>query len=575
MSLDFIKNNTGCHGLDSAVKQQEQLSYFTQSKLQGEVNIDYLKQWAERKYISDDFFLNWVKAVFKTENFLAFYKYFRYPICSAALINDKIKEPLARVFHADDSYFKYTIRGNDVDIPEQLNEQEFNDIIFDALLFRYNDILVHDLNDVNKPFRELVDIDKVVAIDSKNSVISKIAYSACIELDGEKVYGYLYMDSQNYIFYDKSKDAALLTVPHDLGKCPADYIAKEPLNSKESDVVRKSIFSYVREQLEEYVFLKTLQRMTEPNGAIPVVTQLDTSVKNANKDRKGLKGEPMAADKIGGQQSNHRSEVLGSNNDSPLQTGTRVKVPIIKDPNGGVNMDVVKNYINFFYTPVEALNYLNERIQQVEKEIIIKLLGDYSEANEAQKNELQVSKSYENKQDKLRGLASQLTRIRTLSDYKMLALQYGANSVMVDCFYGSDFFLESQSDLYDLFSKSPNPIERKNILVRLSQNRNKFNKNKAEREKILYDLMPYATDKDFDKAIARNIVDDDTFALQTRFTYWVGQFEANYGDIVFFWETIEGTDSVKLSIIHNLIIKLIKDYYGNHKANSALESVQE
>lgn len=574
MSLDFIKHKTGSAYIDSAIKQQDQLSYFTQSKTQEEVNLTILKEWAERKYIGNDYFLNWVKSVFKTENFLAFYKYLRFPLASSSLINDKIKEPLARVFHSDDSYFKYTIRGNDVDVPEELEIEKFQEKMFNALLFNYNDILVHDLKDVNTPYRDVVSIKNVVAIDSKDSVINKIAYAATIEINEVNELGYLYIDDKEYVFYNKSLDEALLTIPHDLGQCPADYISKEPFNRSDNDVVRKSVFSYVREELEQLVFYKTLQYMTDVNGAIPIVTQLDTNVKNA-KSKGNANGQPMAANTLGGQKPTQTSDVVGDNNDSPLQTGTRVKVPLIKDADGNVNMDVVKNYLNFFYTPTEALEYINKRIQEIEKDIIVKVLGDYSESNEAQKNELQVSKSYENKQDKLRGLSNQLTRIRNISDYKTLALKYGAGSVTVDGFYGSDFFLESQEELYKLFATSPNPIERKNILVRLSQNRNKFNENKAEREKILYDLMPYSSDKDFDKAIVRMIVDDEIFAYQTRFTYWIGLFESQYGDIVYFWDLMEGADSVKLNTINELIINLIKDYYVKHKASSTPEMVQE
>ena len=61
---DFIKEKHGSDGLDLAIKQQEQLSYFTQSQIQKEINIEYLKKWAERNYIGNDYFLNWIKAIF-------------------------------------------------------------------------------------------------------------------------------------------------------------------------------------------------------------------------------------------------------------------------------------------------------------------------------------------------------------------------------------------------------------------------------------------------------------------------------------------------------------------------------
>jgi len=562
--IDFIKNKVGGNSLSLAVRQQKQLSYFTQSSIQDEINIEYIEQWANRKYMSDDFFLNWVKAIFKTENFLTFFKYYRRPLASARLVNSKIKDPLSRVFFAEDSYFKYEINGKEVLDP--FKNEKFSEKIFETLLFNHNDILIHDLKGINTPYREMISIDNVKAIESSDSVIHRLGYSATVKIGNEIKKGYIYMDSERYAFLDKDYEM-LLDIPHDLGICPADYVAKDPFSN--DDVVRKSIFSYAVEEFEEYSFLKTLQRMTEPNGAIPIVTQLDVKVKN-KEGSDTADNDPMSS--IGSQQSDVRGEVLGTNNDSPLQAGTRVKVPMIRKEDNSLDMEAVKNFLNFFYVPIEALNYLNKRIAEIEKDIIITLLGDYSEENEASKNELQISKSYQNKQDKLRSLAMQMTRIRNLSDYKMLGLKHGNESVIVDTFYGSDFFIETTTDLYKLYQNSPNAIERRNILMRLAQNRNKFNPTKADREKIMYNLMPYASDIDFDKAITKGI-DDVTFHYQTRFNYWINSFEAAYGDLLYFWEILGGSDSENLNTINNLIINNIKDYAK--QSDSTPESVQE
>lgn len=564
--IDFIKNKKGGESLALAVRQQNQLSYFTSSSIQQEINIEYIEQWANRKYLSDDFFLNWVKAIFKTDNFLTFFKYYRQPLASARLVNSKIKDPLSRVFFAEDSYFNYEIHGKDVIVPEELRADDFSEKIFNTLLFNHNDILIHDLKDINTPFRKTISIHNVKAIESSDNTINRIGYSATVMFNGEEKRGYIYMDSETYAFLDKDYEL-LFQIPHDLGICPADYVAKEAFSN--NDVVRKSIFSYAVEEFEEYVFLKTLLRMTEANGAIPVVTQLDVKAKRkegidvANK-------EPMSS--IGSQQASLKGEVLGIDNDSPLQAGTRIKVPVIRKEDGSIDMDAVTNFLKFFYVPIEALNYLNKRIDDIEKDIIITLLGDYSEENEASKNELQISKSYQNKQDKLRSLAMQMTRIRNLSDYKMLGLKYGKDSVVVDGFFGSDFFIETTTDLYKLYASSPNAIERRTILMRLSQNRNKFNPDKADREKIMYNLMPYASDVDFDKAIARGI-DDETFHYQTRFNYWISSFESSYGDILYFYEMLGGTESENLNTINNLILTNIKEYVK--QSGSTPESVHE
>ncbi|MDV7397165.1 hypothetical protein RZS08_37540, partial [Arthrospira platensis SPKY1] len=118
----------------------------------------------------------------------------------------------------------------------------------------------------------------------------------------------------------------LLQSTHDLGKCPAVWVSHKPF-SYENDIVRKSMFSYVREELEEYVFMKTLRKMAEVNGAIPVTVRLKgTSVdKSGNDLKRSVPQTPMSANSIGSQ-----SATIGSDNtpsDSPMQVGTEIIVP--------------------------------------------------------------------------------------------------------------------------------------------------------------------------------------------------------------------------------------------------------
>jgi hypothetical protein len=140
----------------------------------------------------------------------------------------------------------------------------------------------------------------------------------------------------------------------------------------------------------------------------------------------------------------------------------------------------------------------------------------------------------------------------------MLALKYGPDKVNeIFIFYGTDFFLESQSRLFEDLAKAPNPIERKNILIRINQNKYKNNQDQMVRQKLLYDLLPYTSDKDFE--IARNsIIDAITLQYQLRFNYWVGVFEAEYGDIVSFFKELDADTATRLLVINNLIIEIIK-----------------
>lgn len=559
MPKEFIEKRVGNASIVKARRQQKQLSYFTQSSIQKDITSEYYVQWALRKYRTEDGFLNWVKTVFRTDNFLSFFKYFRFPVSSASLVNDTIIPQLERVFFAEDSFFKYTISGQEVQNPEELDIKAFNEWIFNALLFRHNDILVTDLRETNVPFRSLVSIENVIAILSHNSIIHKLAYTATVVVINElgvpeHVDGILFMDDKQYIFYDKNLEKALLVVPHDLGECPADYISKDPFS--DDDIIRKSIFSYIREQFEEYVFLKTLQRMTDPNGAIPIITK----IKAKEKDNKDIKGEtnkePFQDQIIGGQRAEFGSEVAGS--ESPVQTGTIHEIPKILKEDGSIDMELVKNYITFHFTPTAPLQYIDQRIKDIKANIITTILGDFTEQNQAAKNELQVAGSFFNKQDRLRKVSMEMSRIRQRSDFKMLALAHGRDNVTNEAFYGSDFFLESQNELFQLFKDSPNVIERKDLLIRLTRNKNRFNPDKADRTVILYHLMPYISDEDFNTAIEKQAIDPITFQYQSRFNYWIGVFEATFGDILIFWNNMEGTDAEKLVLINNLIINIIE-----------------
>lgn len=561
MSKEFIEKRIGKSSIAEAVKQQKQLSYFTQSEIQQPIVQKYLEQWANRNYSSSPDFLNWVKTVFKSQNFLSFYKYLRFPLVSAELVNDRIKPQLARVFFSEDSFFKYTIAGEEVQVPDELDSKEFNEWIFNALLFRHNDIIITDLKDINTPFRELLSIDNVVALESHRSIIHRLAFNAVVPItkeDGTVVEekGFLYMDKDNYIFYDEDL-VPILTIPHDLEECPADYVSREAFAG--DDIIRKSIFSYVKNPMEEYVFLNTLLRMTEPNGAIPVSTQLKTKQKEENQDFKGKDSEPMSSNQITGQRAETASEVTTAS--GLLQTGTEIKFKPPMKTDGSLDMDAVKNFITFHYMPVEALEYVNKRIKEVKKQIVVSLLGEMGQEqdqNLQRRNELDVKSGFVSAEDKIRGISLSMSRIRQRSDFKFLALEHGRDRVTVDTFYGSDFFLETQGELYELFEKSPNPLERKNILQKLARNRNRFNKDKGEREVILNHLIPYVADKDFEAAVERNAVDSTNFQYQTRFNYWIGIFEAEFGDILLFWESMgDDSNSTKLLVINNIIVDII------------------
>lgn len=556
MSKEFIEAQYNKSLISKAVRQERQLSYFTRSSMQDDyLTTEYLEQWSERKYQGTDYFLNYVKSVFKTKNFLSFFKYLRKPLPSAKLINNKVAPQLRRVFNAENSEFKYVVDGHDdVDFASLLNIDDFEQEIFGRMLFNHNSLVVSDMVDGN-PYRYFIDISDVKSIQrNMQGQVNAIAFLGEIEKEGEIIQGYIYIDDDEYAFLDKDLNV-LVSVSHGLGHCPVHFISPKVVG--EDWVLRESIFTYIREELEEYTFLKTLQKMTEPNGAIPIVTKLDVDIIEDSKDIDS-NTEPSADDVM----SSQRAKIHGNNppnGDNVLQAGTVFDVPLVEKDGGGIDMDAVKNFINFHYVPVESLNYLKQRIQDIEYSIVNTIVGGSIDGvKEGSKNEVQVEESLTVLQNTLIYFADSFNYIRKNSDKDMLMLKYGSSVREVSIFYGSDFFLDTESMLYKNLEIAENVIERKNILLRINQNRYKGNENKLNRQKILYDLIPYISDKDFDVAVAASKVDDINFEYQTRFNYWISQFEAVYGDIVTFYMSLEADKAQKLTLINNLIVGIIK-----------------
>lgn len=556
MSKQFIEAQYNSNLISKAVKQERQLSYFTRSSMQEDyLTSEYLEAWAERNYQSHDYFLNYVKSVFKTTNFLTFFKYLRKPLPSAKLINNKIAPQLRRVFNAENSEFKYVVDGQeDVDFSKMLDIKDFEQEIFGRMLFNHNSLVVSDIID-NTPYRYFVDIKDVKSISKTNrGQIKGVAFVGSIEQEGEELGGYIYIDDIKYSFFDKEFNE-IKSVEHGLGHCPVHFISPKVVGSEW--VLRESIFTYVREELEEYTFLKTLQKMTEPNGAIPIVTQLDVDIIEEGGSDIDSETEMGSSDVMSSQRA-----ALNSTNppkaDSLLQAGTVFKVPLVEKDGGGIDMDAVKNFVNFHYLPVESMNYLKSRILEVEDSIVHTIIGGIINGlKEGSKNEMQVEESLTVLQNTLIYFADSFNYIRKNSDKDMLMLRYGSAVREVSIFYGSDFFLDTESMLYKNLEIAQNSIERKNILVRINQNRYKGNDNKINRQKILYDLIPYISDKDFEISITGEMVDELTFAYQTRFNYWISQFEATYGDIVTFYTSLTESKAQKLILINNLIKEII------------------
>ena len=559
---EFIERSVNRPDVIKAARQQRQLSYFTLSDIQDDsVNSEYLEDYVERNIETNDHFKNFVKSVFKPEIALLFFKYLRLPTPSATLVQNRILPDLKRVFYAEDSFFSYVVNNvNSALFEDKLKDNDFTKELFNRILFYHNSILLTHIDPItpNTPVHHFIDIGIVRSIEVSDNKITKIAYNKSMEVNGEIVHGYVYVDDLGYKLYN-NQFIEIDSKDHDFGYCPASFIVPESIDK--SGIVRKSIFSYIRSELEEFTFMKTIQKMIDPNGAIPIRVQLDFKTKK-NNDVKAPDGGTGGVDAVASQESSITKET--SNSDGIMQPGNVVKVPISAAKIPGENKidtDLVKNMIHWVYTPTDALVYWNNRVNELRNSILGFINGDIVTANESAKNTTQIEKSISVLENTLRSLSQTMSKIKTIADTNSLIVMYGKERVLnVNVDFGSDFYLDDESLLLENFEKSPNPIERKNLLVRLNQNKYKTNSKMMSRLRLLYDIIPFESDKSFQMS-GKQFPDRDAI-LYTQFDFWINRFEGEYGNIVEFFNGISGEDSTKYIIIRNLIYQLILQENG-------------
>ena len=566
MSKEFIQSSHNSAALNLAAEQQTQLSYFTESKIQsGSLSADYVREWAERNYQSSDYFLNFVKSIFKDDNFLLFTKYLRFPLPSAKLVKNKITPNLKRVLYAENATFDHSVLNVSKDeILKALGHENFSDELFYHLIFRHNDVLIEDINQEGKAYRYFLKIEDVKSVEVDKGKITKIAFNGTAVVDGETKAGIVYIDDKTYSVY--STDYVLLSNrPHNLGVCPADFISDVKFSN--DPVVRESTFSFIREELEEFVFLKTLQKITEPNGAFPVITKLQAdSEDQADTD---TQGGPTTEYAMSSQQAQEYGTNPPQKGGGAMQAGTVIEVPAIeKSTDGTIDTNVVSNYVNFHYVPVDVLKNIDDRIKEISQSIVTTITGDVVNSNEAAKNESQILMGVSTLENKLTELAGQMGRIQTISDNNMLELQYPGRVEKVFVYYGSSFYLESIAELRRNFEDAKNPIERKDIIIQINQNKYKNNQGKKARQELLNEIMPYISDLDFDKALDQNVVSDYNKELQLRFNYWISAFEAEHGDILQFYLMLDGEQYERLALINNLLSELIKPVINENNSRT-------
>ena len=583
---EFIDNCTYKGELNEAIKYEKNLAYFIQTQSNSDIYVNSDDKISDT-WNSTNPFIGYIKSWMRFENFKSYMKFLRHPLPTTSLLQDDIIPELKKVFDATNAYYDYSFTSN----APKLNAQNllskysnyYKNVIFNELINNHNSIVITDYIKESDPYRFIVKIENVLAIEPNlEGGIKKIAFKG-VNLNGEdRVY---YYTDEFYAVYTKEGEAYTEETKnlHKIGLCPADFISVEPLNTSKY-VVRKSIFSNFLEKFENYVNYYTLQKMCLPHGAIPVITHY----KQNNKKKDGGCGNKFenGTHCVNGYLSGDNG-VLGNkdsliecpvcNNKTIIQAGTTIGLPVPKfGDNGEKPMDLNANFVKFHYIPTDILKWWDEFVDKKYSEIKYQLVGKGVEAVNGQaKNTDQVARGNQTLENTLIELSARLSTLQESLDYKALKIAFNKSFKKVTIDLGTDFYLETEFELRDSLSKAIDPIDKLNIINRINYTQYKNNPDGLERNELMYKLLPYATltDSEF---IGMQGIDPKLKELRLNFAYYIDQFEAQYGSLnVFFNEYFGENVSManKLTIARKILIEYVNviDYESVSNENGAGE----
>ena len=567
---DFLTTCKYKAEITEAIAYENKLAYFIQTHLNSDVYKNDVSS-IDNTWHSSNPFMNWVRSWMRKENFDSYMKFLRNPLPTASLIQDDIVPELKKVFDATNSYYNYNFTSNGSKaLSSELikdNAGYCKDVIFDALINNHNSIAITDYIESSKPYRYLINISSVKGINpTADGKIKEIVFVG-INKDGEERW-YYYTD-EFYAVYIKTGEGTdeefteESSNPHNIKKCPADFISVEPLNVNKF-VVRKSIFSNFSEKFENYVNYYTLQKMCLPHGAIPVITHYkknntacETKFENGTRCVKGYLSSENGV--IGNKDKLIPCPVCNSK--TIIQAGTVIGLPIPKFGDGGERpLDLNANFVKFHYIPIDILQWWDKFVDKKYSDIKYQLIGKGVEDSNGQaKNKDQISRGNQILENTLIELSSKLSRLQTSLDSKMLTIVYGDafKSAYID--KGTDFYLETEFELRDSLAKAIDPVDKGNIMSRINYSLYKNNPNELERNELLYKLLPYSTiiDSEF---IGLQGIDPKLRELRLNYQYYISTFEAEYGALnVFFNEYFGENVSMikKMEIANTLLFKYI------------------
>ncbi len=571
--------------LASAKSHEKYLSFFVESH----------KEYNESKGSN---YKEWLIDFLEEENFDKLWKFHRFPLESADIIQDSILPQLERVFASNNRVLNVRLDTSDKTqsakdyLSEQGLDNWFRGELWNRYIFQHNSILVGDLRSENESVIRLVSIQDVHSIGmSSDNVIDWLIWEEKTPqvIDGVNYSSIVYKFTKDTFEAYATNNATEALMPialeaHDFGRFPGSFISRESFNSDNWVCRKHKQFSNKLSKLEMFTMLHASFNYLLPHGGYPISTfykqnntGCGTNFDGGHHCKDGYLAWSSTTEQHKKDSFLFRSEkdkkgtVIQKKQKCPLcntkkviQVGREVGFPVPTHGDDDKFFDMNANFLKFTgidIDQVKGLDEINSSLRQALIDGIVGTGGQSRALSSQAMNGDQVNQIVSNLENNLTTISKDLSTTRTEVNEILLGLRFSRKSVInADYDYGDQFYLQSETDLLEIRDKANNAIDYRSTQFRIIENRFKNNPKRADREKLLFDLLPYNSIKDGDLTEFINAIPADDLEIRINFNKYIDQFEDIVNMPIEVWAEVANENNQEAIKQINLTIKqLIKD----------------
>lgn len=499
-------------------------------------------------------FLSWVSSLIPADKFKIFKTLFRYPVVTNR-VTDIIFNKLSRVFDGRNPAFNYQfITSEQRDDWEDYRQHALEEpsiwqtIGWEFFKTEINSVLVVDLpteqdeaDRYPRPYFFWLTIDKIISYEADPT--TGVMHWIIFRQPDNKI---AVIDDERYrVFTEVNKNIGELLVdnPHDLGYCPARFFWTEPISLNDPDV-KQSPLTKELEALDWYLFFHLSKRHLDLYGSYPIYSGYEQACDFTNAENGDTCDGGFLKDKSG----HYKLDMSGLLVRCPkcgdkriAGVGSFVEIPIPEE--GGPDL---RNPVQMLSVDTASLEYNVNEEKRLKEDIIAATVGVVNDAvlNKQALNEQQVNANFESQSTILNRIKKGFEAAQQFVDETVCRLRYGNLFVSARINYGTEFYLNSPSELRERYQKAKesgaSEAELDALQNQIIETEYRNNPTQMQRMLILAELEPYRhlTRSEVLDLYSRQIISEEDMRVKFNFANFVRRFERENTNILEFGSAI-------------------------------------